>query len=125
MSAVQSYRELIVWRKSMALVKDVYLCTQDFPKSEIYGLTSQLRRAAVSVPSNIAEGYCRSGRREFAHALSISLGSLGELETQIVIAERLGYLSTEARENLMGLASETGRILVGLMNSMERNAKAS
>src|SRR6476660_1254780 len=80
MSAVQSYRELIVWRKSMALVKDVYLCTQDFPKSELYGLTSQLRRAAVSVASNIAEGQGRFSRGEFKQFLGHARGSLLEIE---------------------------------------------
>ena len=109
----------------MDLVAEVYRATAKFPRSEVYGLTSQLRRAAVSVPSNIAEGYCRSGRREFAHALSISLGSLGEVETQVLIAERLGYLPAESRAEMIDLAAETGRIIVGLINSMERHAKAS
>jgi four helix bundle protein len=109
----------------MDLVASIYEISAEFPKSEIYGLTSQLRRAAVSVPSNIAEGYGRSGRREFAHALSISLGSLAEVETQILIAERLGYLAADSRAVLMELSTETGRIVVGLMNSMERHAKAS
>lgn len=109
----------------MDLVAGVYQVTATFPKAEIYGLTSQLRRAAVSVPSNIAEGYGRSGRREFSHALSVALGSLAEVETQILIAERLGYLAADSRVTLMELSTETGRIVVGLMNSMERHAAAS
>jgi four helix bundle protein len=109
----------------MDLVAQIYLVTGGFPKTEIYGLTSQLRRAAVSVPSSIAEGYGRIGRREFEHALSISLGSLAEVETQVLIAERLGYLKAEARMSLFELSTETGRVIVGLMNSMERHAKAS
>jgi four helix bundle protein len=109
----------------MDLVEDIYQISKEFPKAEIYGLTSQLRRAAVSVPSNIAEGYGRSGRREFAHALSIALGSLAEVETQILIAERLGYLAAESRATLMESSTQTGRIIVGLMNSMERHATAS
>jgi four helix bundle protein len=109
----------------MDLVAGIYVVSGKFPKSEIYGLTSQLRRAAVSVPSNIAEGYGRSGRREFAHALSIALGSLAEVETQILIAERLGYLAVDSRVTLMELSTQTGRIIVGLMNSMEHHAKAS
>jgi four helix bundle protein len=111
MSTVQSYRELIVWRKSMALVKDVYLRTQGFPKSELYGLTSQLRRAAVSVPSNIAEGQGRLSKGEFKQFLGHARGSLLELETQILIAQQLGYLPIEQMQNLLDRAAEAGRIL--------------
>jgi four helix bundle protein len=121
----RKYSDLVAWQKAMDLVSAVYLATSNFPKTEIYGLTSQLRRAAVSVPSNVAEGYGRSGRREFAHALSIALGSLAEVETQILIAERLGYLAPESRVSMLELSAEIGRIIVGLMNSMERHAKAS
>jgi four helix bundle protein len=121
----RKYSDLVAWQKAMDLVSAVYLATSNFPKTEIYGLTSQLRRAAVSVPSNVAEGYGRSGRREFAHALSIALGSLAEVETQILIAERLGYLAPESRVSMVELSAEIGRIIVGLMNSMERHAKAS
>jgi four helix bundle protein len=106
----------------MDLVEGVYRLTKQFPKEELYGLVSQLRRSAVSVPSNIAEGHCRNGRREYIHHLSIALGSLGEVETQILIARRLGYASDEA---LTALASETGRLVVGLMHSLEKHAAAS
>jgi four helix bundle protein len=102
----RKYSDLIAWQKAMDLVAAVYLATANFPKTEIYGLTSQLRRAAVSVPSNVAEGYGRSGRREFAHALSICLGSLAEVETQILIAERLGYLGPESRISMLDLSAE-------------------
>ena len=125
MRIAKRYSDLIAWQKAMDLVAEVYRATAKFPRSEVYGLASQLRRAAVSVPSNIAEGYCRSGRREFAHALSISLGSLGEVETQVLIAERLGYLPVESRTEMMNLSAETSRIIVGLINSMERHANAS
>jgi four helix bundle protein len=87
--AVQHYRELIVWQKAMNLVEAVYRMTDEFPKKEIYGLASQIQRAAVSVPSNIAEGQGRSSTREFLHFLSMAQGSLMEVETQITIAERL------------------------------------
>ena len=107
----------------MELVEEVYKATKLFPKEEMYGLSSQLRRSAVSVPSNIAEGHCRNGRREFVHHLPIALGSLGELETQVLIAQRLGYTGESAE--LFALAQETGRILVGLMHSLERHAAAS
>jgi four helix bundle protein len=91
--SVLNYTELVAWQKAMDLVQDVYLATKAFPKEEKYGLTTQMQRAAVSIPSNIAEGQGRSGRGEFRHHLSIAHGSLRELETQLVIALRLGYLS--------------------------------
>jgi|SRR2546428_13912193 four helix bundle protein len=120
MSTVQSYRDLIVWRKSMALVKDVYLCTQDFPKAELYGLRSQLRRAVVSIPSNIAGGQGRFFKGEFKQFLGHARGSLLELETQILIAQQLGYLPAEQVQNLLDRAAEAGRILNGLLGSLER-----
>ncbi|HKC66104.1 MAG TPA: four helix bundle protein, partial [Pyrinomonadaceae bacterium] len=88
---VRNYSELIVWQKAMDLVEGIYAATKQFPKEEIYGLTSQIRRAAVSIPSNIAEGQGRKSINEFLHHLSIAYGSLREVETQILIAERLLY----------------------------------
>ena len=123
--SVKRYTDLVAWQKAMDLVEEIYLITKSFPKEEVYGLSSQLRRSAVSVPSNIAEGHCRNGRREFVHHLSIALGSLGEAETQLRIAERLGYVTAERSEQLLAGAGETGRILVGLMHSLERHAVAS
>ncbi len=125
MSVIKRYNDLIAWTKAMDLVEAVYQSTKAFPKEELYGLTSQLRRSAVSIPSNIAEGHCRNGRREFVHHLSIALGSLGELETQILIAGRLGYLDEHAVANLTVSTSEAGRLIVGLMHSLERHAAAS
>jgi four helix bundle protein len=125
MSVVKRYSDLIAWQKAMDFVQEVYLMTKAFPKEELYGLTSQLRRSAVSVPSNIAEGHCRTGRREFVHHLSIALGSLGEVETQVLIAHRLGYLDQKELSGFETLASETGRLVVGLMHSLERHAAAS
>jgi len=123
--AVKRYYDLVAWQKAMDLVEQVYKVTKAFPKEELYGLTSQLRRAAISVPSNIAEGHCRNGRREFVHHLSIALGSLGEVETQVIIAKRLAYLGTVPSTELLAMAEETGRIIVGLMHSLERHAAAS
>ena len=125
MKPVKRYTDLIAWQKAMDLVEAIYKATKTFPKEELYGLSSQLRRAAVSVPSNIAEGHCQNGRREFVHYISIALGSLGEAETQVMIAGRLGYLQATDSAELLALAEETGRILVGLMHSLERHAAAS
>jgi four helix bundle protein len=115
---VQSYRDLIVWKKSMAFVLDVYRCTQAFPKIETYGLTSQLRRAAVSVPSNIAEGQATLSTGEFKQFLGSARGSLMEVETQILIARDLGYLYQNQSDYLLSAAAEVGRILNGLLASL-------
>jgi four helix bundle protein len=122
---IKRYTDLIAWQKAMDLVQEVYLITRAFPKEELYGLTGQVRRSAVSIPSNVAEGHCRNGRREFVHHLSIALGSLGEVETQVLVAQRLGYIDQEAVDSFVRLASETGRLLVGLMHSLEKHAAAS
>ena len=113
-----SYQNLVAWQKAMDLVTDVYKVTGAFPKEELYGLTSQLRRAAVSVPSNIAEVQGRKGDGEFKHFLRISLGSLMEVETQIMISERLGYLKPELGQTLLHETGELGRILNGLIKSL-------
>src|SRR6266850_1089288 len=99
---VRNYQELIVWQKAMDLVVEVYTISKTFPREEIYGLTSQLRRAAVSVPSNIAEGQGRRTTADFLRHLSISYGSLREVETQILIAQRLKYLVQEKVEQVLG-----------------------
>jgi four helix bundle protein len=98
--ALKSYSELIAWQKAMDLVQTIYETVRVFPKEEIYGLTSQLKRAAVSVPSNIAEGQGRKSAREFIHHLSIAYGSLMEVEAQILIAVRLEYLSQQIAEQI-------------------------
>src|SRR5580700_8253477 len=115
---VQLYRDLVVWKKSMALVLEVYRCTQTFPKTETYGLTSQLRRAAVSIPSNIAEGQARLSTGEFKQFLGNARGSLMEVETQILIARDLGYLNQDQSDCLLSAAAEVGRILNGLLASL-------
>ena len=103
----------------MALVSDVYRCTRGFPKEEIYGLTSQIRRAAVSVPSNIAEGQRRLTRGEFKQFLGHARGSVFELETQVSIARDLGFLDQKTTNTLLERIREVGRILSGLLNSLE------
>jgi four helix bundle protein len=107
---------------AMQLVEEVYTVTKGCPKEELYGLTQQLRRAAVSIPSNIAEGHSRIGSREFLHRLSIAHGSLAEVETQIEIARRLGYVRSEQVTAICDIASQVGRIINGLMNSLEKLA---
>lgn len=120
---IKRYSDLVACQKAMNLVEEVYKVTRGFPKEEIYGLTSQARRAAVSVPSNIAEGQSR-GSREFIHFLSISHGSLCELETQMLIAMRLGYMKGEQLTNFTGMAAEVGRLINGLSNSIEKHVAA-
>jgi four helix bundle protein len=90
--SIRSYRDLRVWQMGMDLAEHCYLVTQGFPQAEVYGLTSQLRRAAVSVPANIAEGYGREYRKEYIHFLRVAQGSLKELETHLILASRIGYL---------------------------------
>jgi four helix bundle protein len=104
------YKDLNAWRKSVELVLEVYRATQRFPKCELYGLTSQMRRAAVSIPSNIAEGKGRSTDREFTLFLCHARGSLLELETQSLVAEHLGYLTKNDAKRIEDLTIETGRI---------------
>jgi four helix bundle protein len=118
--SVQHYRELIVWQKAMNLVESVYRATNGFPHAEIYGLTSQIRRAAVSVASNIAEGQGRNTTKDFLHFLSLARGSLCEVETQVSIARRLGYIEIQGEEQLLGATDEVSRLLSGLRNSLAK-----
>ena len=110
-----NFKLLDAWKKSMQMVVQVYRASQCFPKDEMYGLTSQLRRAAVSVPSNIAEGQGRLSRGEFQQFLGNAKGSLQEVETQILIARELGYIDESQVTDLMSTVHETGRILNGLL----------
>ncbi|MHC4744871.1 MAG: four helix bundle protein [Planctomycetota bacterium] len=95
MSEVKTHKDLEIWQRGIALVEEIYRVTKSFPKEEVYCLTSQLRRSAVSYPSNIAEGAARSSRKEYVQFLYFSLGSLSEVETQLMIAGRLGYLKPD------------------------------
>jgi len=118
----ESYKDLIAWQRAIRLVTGIYEATRGFPRDEVYGLTSQLRRAAVSVPSNIAEGQARFSRKEFHHFLSVARGSLVEIETQLIIARNLGYASPRENQALLDEAAELGRILNGLIASIKRAA---
>ncbi|HLW84831.1 MAG TPA: four helix bundle protein [Candidatus Sulfotelmatobacter sp.] len=122
--ALRSYQELIGWKKSMALVTERYRCTQNFPRPEMYGLTSQLRRAAISIPSNIAEGQGRRSRGEFKQFLGHARGSVFELESQIIIARNLGYLDQDSAQSLLSRITELGRIINGLLNSLDRASES-
>jgi four helix bundle protein len=121
---VRSYRDLIVWQLGMALAKKIYTSTESFPKSELYGLVSQLRRCSVSVPSNIAEGHARDSTKEYLHHLSIAMGSVAELETQLMLANELGYLPKSGLDDLLAIADDLGRRLRGLQKSIRAKVNA-
>jgi four helix bundle protein len=116
---LRKYQELIAWQKAIALVTDIYSTTSAFPPAELYGLISQLRRAAVSVPSNIAEGQGRATKGEFVQFLCHARGSLYEVETQIVISRNLGYISVTEQESILNSLNELGRVLNGLITSLQ------
>ena len=120
-TAIRSFRDLRVWQAAMDLVEQVYLVTQAFPKHEMYGLVSQMQRAAVSIPSNIAEGHTREHSKEYLHHLSIARASLAELQTQLEIAARLKYCSLEQITQLLEQANSLGRQLSMLRNVLTRN----
>ena len=117
---IKSYRELRVWQAAMDLVEHVYALTRSFPGDEIYGLTNQLRRAVVSVPSNIAEGHTRESTKEYLYHLSVAQASLAEVETQIEIAVRLQYLATDQHHLFQEQCSSVGRQLFSLKNAFLR-----
>jgi four helix bundle protein len=117
---IKSYRELEVWQKAMDLALECYKITKTFPKSETYGLSSQVQRAAVSIPANIAEGRGRWHTKEFIQHLSIANGSLAELETYILFAERLDYLKKDLLDQMMHKTAEVGRMINGLQRSLKQ-----
>ncbi|MGV0922716.1 four helix bundle protein [Empedobacter tilapiae] len=113
---MKTHKDLDVWKKSVDFVTDLYKVTQDFPKEELYGLTSQMRRAAVSISSNIAEGSARQGNKELVQFLYIALGSVVELDTQLIIARNLTYINEEEFIQLILKLEEIGKMLNGLIN---------
>lgn len=121
MTEIRSFRDLVVWQKGMDLAESVYRASKAFPKEEQYGQTSQLRRAAISIPSNIAEGQARITTGEFVQFLGIARGSLAEVETQFLLAQRFGYLTPESTQIYLDLITETGRLLNGLLRSLTTN----
>lgn len=117
---VKSYRDLLVWQKSMDLTEHCYHATETFPKTETFGLSSQIRRAAASIPANIAEGNGRDHIAEYLHHLSIARGSLMELETHLLLSGRLGFIDVAQLSRVLGETAEIGKMLAGLSASLKR-----
>jgi four helix bundle protein len=117
---LRDYTELVVWQKAMDFVEAVYQASKLFPRDELFGLTSQVRRAAVSIPSNIAEGQSRRSSKEFLHFLSVARGSLSEVETQLILSRRLGYLPAGELADLESRSAELGRLINGLTNAIQK-----
>ena len=119
-AAAKSYRELAVWQKGIELVKGVYLLSEGFPQREIYGLTNQIRRAAVSIPSNIAEGQARGHTPEFRRYLQIALGSLAEVDTQLELAIQLSFISQQDSVKVADIIVELRKMLYGLISNLPK-----
>ena len=117
--SISSFRDLTVWQLGMQLTEQVYRLTADFPKSEIYGLSSQMRRSAVSIPSNIAEGQGRDSTKEFLHFLAIAFGSICELETQLLLANRFNYLSDTDLEPVLAILTSTSKTTRSLQKALK------
>lgn len=120
--AFRGYRDLRAWQQAMGLVTEIYRITRTFPKEELYGLVSQLRRAAVSIPSNLAEGHGRNSRNEFRQFIGQARGSLSEVETQLEIARNLGYVRADVADALLEQAEAVGKMLTGLRSWSEKAA---
>jgi four helix bundle protein len=120
MSSIKSYKDLLIWQKGIEIVADLYQLVESFPKEELYALTSQLKRAAVSVPSNIAEGYGRNSTQSYIHFVSISRGSLFELETQLLVAQKLKFIKNETLfSNIMNQITEETKMINSFINKLE------
>ena len=115
---MSSFKELKVWQKAMSLAKEIYQVSANFPHQEQYGLTSQIRRSAISIPSNIAEGKNRNSKLEFKRFINIALGSAAELETQIILSHDLGYTEAKVQKELLDQIEEIGKMLNGLSKSI-------
>jgi len=121
-SRFKSYRDLEVWQLAMTLAKQMYEITAAFPSDERFGLVNQMRRAAVSIPSNIAEGHARSSTAEFQRFIMIAMGSVAELETQVLLSLDLGFLNLDQQEQLMPKLDQIGKMLRGLHQSLARRS---
>lgn len=123
MEKIKSYKDLIVYQKAYKLTLEIYMTTRNYPKDELYGLVSQMRRSAVSIPCNIAEGYRRGHRKEYIQFLHIALGSCSELETLLSLSKDLGFLDEQAFNNLYQSQDEISRLLRGLITSLVKSKK--
>ena len=119
MAAILTYKDLDVWKKSIKLVTDIYEITRDFPKEEIYGLINQMRRAATSIPANIAEGWARNTTKYYQHFVGIARGSAAELETFLLIAKNLNYINTENFELINNRIEEVAKMLNKLQHALK------
>ena len=118
MAEIKTHKDLLVWKKSIDLVEQIYKFTKQFPKEELYGITNQMRRCVVSIPANIAEGSGRKNKAEFIQFLHIALGSASELETHLIISQRLGFLSSNSYDEIMNALNEIIKMICGLINSL-------
>lgn len=115
MAGAKGFKDLIVWQRAVKFAVDIYKTTNSFPREELYGITSQIRRAAISIPSNVAEGQARNSPRSFGNHLNIALGSSAELETQLIVANQIGHLQKADLEKLSAELTEIVRMLYGLL----------
>ena len=120
---MRDHKDLIVWQKSMELTRIIYTLTKRFPQGEIFGLTNQIRRAVVSIPSNIAEGFGRNSDKQFIHFLKIAKGSAAELETQLLISRDLSYLTAKDAKSTLALYDEIARMLGALIRNIEKRVE--
>lgn len=119
MEKIKSFRELKIWQKGIEIVKDTYMITRKFPKEELYCLTAQMRRAAISIPSNIAEGFKRFHDKEYKQFLYISLGSAAELETQFIIAKELGFINEKEIAGILEKIDHVSKMTSSLLNKLK------
>ena len=116
----KSYRDLDIWKKGMIIVESIYNATKKFPRAELFGLATQMRRSAVSIPSNIAEGFARQYNKEYKQFLYLSLGSCSELETQIIVGANQGYYSKEIEEELLELLDHESRMIMNMVKAVSK-----
>ncbi len=120
MTHIQSYKDLLIWQKGMALVKSIYLLCEQLPKEEVFGLQSQMKRAVISIPSNIAEGYGRNYTQNYVQFLRIARGSLLELETQLIISKELKLVGNKLYQKIQGLITEENKMLNAFIKSISK-----
>jgi len=123
-SEIRSYRDLRVWNEAMTLAESCYRFSQEFPREELFGLTSQIRRAAISIPANVAEGYGRDSKGSYVNFLKTAQGSLKELETHLILAQRLKLGKFDAAENLLSHCEAIGRMLRALIRNVQKAGEA-